>query len=518
MADPYLKALQNLTNGQSLALQAPSGTRQCPVGRIRIGIFYDGTGNNLYTDERNAGDILEHGNLSVNGPTNVVKLYRAYKPVAMPTRNKVYHHGPGTDYDAQGNVIVPSGPGATPASPVKRANKLGLGAGAGGKARIEWGLKQLAEFFSKDNRILAKEKYFDVFGFSRGAALCRDLVNQVKATGVDDLTRKVGFNYRAIIDSVMRYGTYERVDPSTITPKFMGIYDTVAQFFTGDTFLLDVDHTYVEYCVHHIAEDEFRFTFPVTSIFMDPNDQTSEEENKRKEYQNPRVYKKWMMEFWYPGAHSDIGGSYLTRKGTPAVPEKREQKVDWLGRTYTKVTPAVPEGPPLRGELQLIPLVDMNKAALKAQVPMNAINIEPPGDLKQAYGAYCAFRATKDYANHAERADSRYIHSYPDSQFRERFYKNTMYKDFLQPSNWRLWDGVRAWWNETERNAPREANSAFQYIRQNYIHDSAAEMEVLHHVDRPLGVRVTLQRTVLYAGAQPTKTARTHYLPKPAGS
>src|SRR5690349_4477374 len=114
MSSGYELALSHLQNAAALPLCAPGGEQSCPVGRIRIGVFFDGTGNNMYRDEPHHGPI-PHDDRDTNGPTNVVRLYRSYRGPEGTTLNKVYHHGPGTDYDSNERPILPP-PGETPVS------------------------------------------------------------------------------------------------------------------------------------------------------------------------------------------------------------------------------------------------------------------------------------------------------------------------------------------------------------------------------------------------------------------
>src|SRR5262249_56596403 len=53
--------------------------------------------------------------------------------------------------------------------------------GAGGKARVQWGMQQCADFLKPHT--LAQEKLIDTFGFSRGAAIARDFFNTVLKIG-----------------------------------------------------------------------------------------------------------------------------------------------------------------------------------------------------------------------------------------------------------------------------------------------------------------------------------------------
>jgi hypothetical protein len=400
-----------------------------------------------------------------------------------------------------------------------KGNTRGTARGHGGKARIEWGLRMLAEFYSYDHNPDASEKYFDVFGFSRGAALARDFANQVRTQRVANLKKEIPNSQFRLFKPDEIAGLdekfYECFSPDQITPKFMGIYDTVSMFgFETGTFMLDVDHTYVEYCVHFIAEDEFRTQFPVTSLFMDPNSDPSKPRRRGDSpadpnYQEPRDYTKWFSEMWYPGCHSDIGGSYLDRTG----PTRTDQK---------------------KGDLKFITLWDMWRGMKRAKVPVEPI-AEPNGECIRLYRSYCDFRSSKDWATHKEQPNSQYIHSFRTEDFMVRFYGPTpapvmpmydmsmamgdmagvgMYQPPPPPPPNPAWANI----------VPRVSDPSYQALRRTYIHDSQSEMVADHPILFSLSPRADgegnlprLQRTVLKSGAQPnystTVKVRPHHLP-----
>ncbi|MDI1480059.1 DUF2235 domain-containing protein [Polyangium sp. y55x31] len=521
--DSFLKALEAMENGQGLPLQPPTGEQNCPVGRIRIGIFFDGTGNNLWVDEAHANDTYgEDG--GPNGPTNVARLFRAYRKQGI-VLDKAYHHGVGTDYTGWVTRARPNmnDPAAKPSTPVVHRNLTGMTMGAGGKARIDWGLRMLAEFFSNNNKWRIREKYFDVCGFSRGAALARDFVNQVRAQRVANLTKRTspGF-FRRNPDAIPSIETqfqdlairefFEPIDPSTIYPKFMAIFDTVEMWGPGTgTFLPDVDHTYVEHCVHLVAEDEFRTLFPLTSIFMDPNTEPGRQfppvERHRParprpdpRYQEPRDYKRWMLEAWYPGCHSDVGGSYQPRSNK-------------------------------RWHLQFITLRDMHKAMVKAQVPIGAVELPFDGIILRLYEEYCGFRQNKDWATHLEQPSapkSQYVHWFESEEYMARFYGPDPHADDpyrgMSPivaglsqagTGMAASHGVYVppptrprWPERLLAITSRDSNPSYQLLLRHYIHDSATESPgstILGEATDRRG-RQRLQRKVIPAGAQPQWT------------
>jgi len=440
MATSAEQAIENMTKAQAMPCIAPSGTAQCPDGRIRVGMFFDGTGNSMYKDRK--VNPMNPGKAD-RTITNVVRLHDLYIFDDVLTK-RLYHHGPGTDSSA------PKGVGTQD----KAADWRGLAFGAGGKARVTWGLQQFADFFSKNNNHLAKEKLFDTYGFSRGAAIARDFVNNVRSVGIDNLKKQSGWKYRAIGRTVIREKAYER--HTGIIPTFLGIFDTVASFGLGGLqvgndlagYNLFVDHTWVKRTVHMVAEDEIRGNFPLSSLFMDPNEKGS---------QNPSAYKSVMVEIPYPGTHGGVGGGCILEPGEPAVPERRQTYYDEFGIPHQIVSPAKPATPPHKPDLEKIPLRDMYKASLNAKVPLRALSVSVPGDLEREYGAYDAYRKGKPY-------EHRYIQTYPSKEYRSMYYDQ------------------------------RDMQPSMLYLKTNYISDSRWPH------DKWLNRK---QRTVLYMGPQP---------------
>ncbi|AKT43483.1 T6SS phospholipase effector Tle1-like catalytic domain-containing protein [Chondromyces crocatus] len=446
------RAIDNMTKAQAMPRIAPSGTAECPVGRVRIGVFFDGTNNSKQRDEnvdaRNPGT-------AENAPTNVVKLFQVYKTEGTVLK-PIYHHGVGTDSHANGE-------GSSNTAYDWRGNAFG----GGGKARVLWGLKQLEDFYSNNNNHLAKEKQYDTYGFSRGAAIARDFVNSVKTIGINNLQKRNGWKYRTVGRVVIREPAYEH--HKGIVPTFLGVFDTVASFGLGGLdigndlagYNLFVDHTYVERTVHMAAEDEIRSNFPLSSLFMDPADKNGFWASTRRAYQEPQDYKATMIELFYPGAHSDVGGGYIITPAIPAKPARTEYRAGPRGMPYKVTIPAEPYVPPKQPELALIPLRDMYKASKRAEVPLNNLTVSVPGDLEGWYNEYDGYRAGRPYA-----IGKQYIQMFPSKEYR------TMYYD------------------------ERDKLPAMINLKIHYIHDSR-----WGH-DKFLGRK---QRTVLYMGPQPKK-------------
>jgi len=223
-------------------------------GSSQIGVFFDGTGNNMNVD------------IPKNAETNVVKLQQLYK---LRERNnkaidhKVYRIGVGST-----NGMI----------------ALGGGFGAGASSRIESAYKEVKNFLNQPHIKYRKEKFIDVFGFSRGAASARHFVNMVK--------------YEPFEDNKIKGKLIKGVKL-----RFLGIFDTVGSFgLPGNDvdygFDLHVDTDFVEKTVHFTAEHERRTLFDLTSIKIAKQEALAGN----------------MIEKSFPGVHSDIGGGYKFQK------------------------------------------------------------------------------------------------------------------------------------------------------------------------------------------------------------
>jgi len=452
-----------MTDGQAMPVCAPNGTARCPGGVVRIGMFFDGTNNNMYRDAPNDLPQFAADPLGQNGRSNVAKLWQLY--IEQGTLQKrAYCHGVGTDsfqqaYRTRAAAARPHPANATAEQRESetRANQslgttevqndtLGNGTGRGGRSRIEWGRMQLSDFYSNFGNDIVIHKLFDTYGFSRGAALARDFVNKVRTQGIDNLKQPNGFR----MQGRRRINLYQR--HAQPTPTFLGVWDTVGSFGIGGPQWADeanhydffVDHTYVKKTVHLVAEDEVRINFPLTSLFMDPDERATRGSSG---YQNPAQFKDSMVEIWYPGAHCDVGASYVLRHPIAAVAPRTTYSTSAFGRPTTRVIPGTPAQPGKRPDLAHIPLRDMHSGSLKAKVPLRPLeSLSPaklwsiPGDLASWYSAYDDYRAGTDYA-----VEKRYIHTI------------------------RTWFFGRDTWN------PRVNQPSFQLLKLHFIHDSAAE-------------------------------------------
>lgn len=142
------------------------------------------------------------------------------------------------------------------------------------RERVNYMLKKLKEQLETKKNIVVP---IDVIGFSRGAAMARDFVNQVAIN---------------INNSDFNKGACLRL-------RFLGLWDTVAQFglygTQNDQWQLTIPDE-VQTVVQAVAVNEHRTFFPVESIFKNSTQKTTQ---KR-------------LEVGFLGSHADIGGGYGT--------------------------------------------------------------------------------------------------------------------------------------------------------------------------------------------------------------
>jgi uncharacterized protein (DUF2235 family) len=201
-------------------------------------VCIDGSGN--HPDDADRGDV---------DTTNVFRLYEALEK----TEGQVVKYFPGV---------------ATSGWPIWDKKGMLFGRGADKIRDLAFGF--LSAHIQRGDSV-------SLFGFSRGAAIARDLANYIRAKGVGG----------------------ERFVPI----RFLGIWDTVGAFGipmdvlgfpTGRIDLgkkLDVPDN-VERTCHLLAIDEQREPFIPTLVESAPN----------------------VEEVWFPGVHADVGGGFPDRQ------------------------------------------------------------------------------------------------------------------------------------------------------------------------------------------------------------
>ena len=280
---------------------------------LRLGLFFDGTGNNLANSEAAAGcyavnlglqpqaaeDIRQHcavfgydgkggspDNSYGNEVTNVARLYGLYPDQAdtqLPTDTeevylKVYLEGIGTR-SGQSDSLYSQGTGK---------------GGTGVLARVEQApvliLDKLRRFRRTNPRIMIRHIEIDLFGFSRGAAAARHCANDLFKGKDSLLARTITVGTHGLAPD---FAWRHRID---FVLNFIGLFDTVAGIVSlrdGDfnphnsrnsELNLKLAPGIARKVIHLVAGDEYRHNFSLTQTEQD---------------------------IVLPGCHSDIGGGYL---------------------------------------------------------------------------------------------------------------------------------------------------------------------------------------------------------------
>jgi len=440
---------------------------------LRIGVFFDGTGNNLANaavtekcrrddlkllDERTLGEVVDycraHGfggsegngfftqtpdNSYGNAPSNVARLFDLYQDDATRSLTKdersasikVYLEGIGTSSGEDDSVygqVTGMGDTGVVARVMQSPDTISL---------------QLGLFTESNPGVQVDALEFDIFGFSRGAAAARHFANELlKANGgvLAELLRPGQFG----LPEEFEWSGQARIN-------FIGLFDTVAAVV--DPMKWDnspanhlnpgVNLYLPPGCAHKVvqltARDEMRWNFALNSVA--PHHQ----------------------EIALPGAHSDIGGGYLpiaqeklilsrpvsstVPAGTPtelthAWRETERQYEKWkafglpedqLKKDVRRIRKLHPRGVnhppedwmlglvtlerPIRGELALVYLRVMRELAAEHGVPVKSIPDTPvfalPFELQDIAKKMMAFAngSRFDLNEDEERLlRSRYIH------------------------------------------------------------------------------------------------------------
>jgi len=269
---------------------------------VHVGIFFDGTNNNLDRDR------------PLKGHSNVVSLWDAHKddPTAI---FRYYVPGVGTRFSEIGEEEEP--------------DSWGNSFAQGGEARIHFGMLQVFNAVCRaaaghDLLTAAEVKEMVTstwqlhtvwrLGNSKTVAIFRDLDIRLrkaiegkrpKITKVN--VSVIGFSRGSAQSRTfmnwLKLATSGTVGGATCVLRFLGVFDTVASVALADSspiggsgFMDWADGTMgiagVERTAHFVAAHEIRRSFPLSTA---------------------RARGSWpagVREYVYPGAHSDVGGGY----------------------------------------------------------------------------------------------------------------------------------------------------------------------------------------------------------------
>ncbi|HDS1747005.1 MULTISPECIES: T6SS phospholipase effector Tle1-like catalytic domain-containing protein [Pseudomonas] len=231
---------------------------------LRVGVFFDGTGNN----QGNAAPLASTGRACAGGSyanarSNIALLHALYPsgPVQGQVHFSVYVEGIGTTHGAPDSSF---------------AQATGRGS-AGVAARVDQALvevgRQLRDYRAEHPQVVPKCIEFDLFGFSRGAAAARHLANRLgkEEAGLPaELHGPRAINFIGLFDTV-----------AAIVAPLQGSFDPASDQYGG--LRLGLDTLVARQVVQLVAGDEQRHNFP---LVRSDND------------------------IVVPGVHSNIGGGY----------------------------------------------------------------------------------------------------------------------------------------------------------------------------------------------------------------
>ncbi len=288
---------------------------------LRIGVFFDGTGNNTQNAMAGLGKVeqwlaetcadpaqreaelrgCQMGQRPVEGSaandvTNIGKLSSLYLKGEQTLSARAYISGIGTRDPLSGEK------GREYRSDDTITQGLDLDFGGEdtsiiGKVTLACE-KVIAQAIKDDlGDVLPKLEsihriLFDVFGFSRGAAAARHFVNVIDQKSdhplVQAITKTPAIRLKAGFDWASR---------DDVRIAFVGLFDTVESSF-NPRVNIHLHADCAERVVHLTAQDEVRKHFPLSRITRDAVGST---------------IPAHFTELALPGAHSDIGGGYYSR-------------------------------------------------------------------------------------------------------------------------------------------------------------------------------------------------------------
>lgn len=180
--------------------------------KIRIGVFFDGTGNNKFNSdakyykqklpldvksipekEKFKNIVIESGSSYWNSYSNIALLHDLYEekierssdnnPELQILQLKFYIQGIGTKQDDEDDNLG-SALGEGSRGVIDRVDEA--------CAAISAGIKIALDNFGSDKKLEIESIQFDVFGFSRGAAAARHFCNEILKTGREEINDRFG--------------------------------------------------------------------------------------------------------------------------------------------------------------------------------------------------------------------------------------------------------------------------------------------------------------------------------------
>jgi len=308
------------TKTQNIYVDKPKKKREL---NVRLSLFYDGTLNNrVNIEEREKAKIndlpdspyhshsQDDTNSYDNGRTNIAIMepHLLKKSKGYDIAVKEYIEGQGT-FNLEGDSTVGYSMG---------------GFDSGVASRAEQGIDRGIDLIYSDiepKRQCIKKLTIDVFGFSRGSATARYAIHLI-LNGSTKWDSEYSDGYEQVISPILESLANRGIEikEESVEICFAGLYDTVLSvylsqylpaFFVGDKLKQDAVK-FAKKTLHLAAADEHRQDFPLHNI--------KSAGSKGEEY-------------YLPGVHSDIGGSYNAASELTLAAE-----IDLNKKVYMKTT------------------------------------------------------------------------------------------------------------------------------------------------------------------------------------
>lgn len=403
-----------------------SNASACEV-TMQIGIFFDGTGNNVEADK------------GVKGHSNIARLFEAYEDVSEVGSYAIYVPGLGTPFPLVGEDTETT---------------LGGAFAKGGDSRIVFALLRVfdaihttlfrTEMFNKnlrqalctldlsnaDQRHLRKVGLLNSLvendGRNRTGQYLTICANSIRAKIQEKVTPKIcdcaldifGFSRGATEARVFCHWLNDLLSVSGLAGiplrlRFLGLMDTVASVgilegIKNDQLGRDGGHSLwampevmrilptVENCVHLVSMHELRKNFPLDTVRFNQELPSN------------------CVEFVYPGSHSDVGGGY--KPGELGVSADDSLKLSQIPLNHMYDC-AIAAGVPLSKErLGDKTAFDVNKELATAMQRFIDISTEQPRSLGDWMLPYLVWRwqtrlsySNTGQATRANTEDRRYL-------------------------------------------------------------------------------------------------------------
>ncbi len=234
------------------------------------------------------------GNEYGEANTNVVKLYS----VLQKNEQQIAYYDPGI-----GTFSAP----AALSTPARKITKLmGMGFGYGITANIEDAYRFLMNHYQDSDQVY-------IFGFSRGAYTARAVAAMLFKCGLLSPGNENLIPYVSKIFKYERrasiYSGFKRTYSRRCLVHFLGLWDTVKSvgwLYNPFSLQFTADNPIVQIIRHAVSIDERR-NFYRQNLW-----------GRRRSHQD-------IKEVWFPGVHSDVGGSYPENESGPS-----RIALDWM--------------------------------------------------------------------------------------------------------------------------------------------------------------------------------------------